>query len=335
MRQKHKRDSGLLRIIFAGSPNISSVLLKDLLEKQGNFYKVVGVLTNPPSVQKRKSTLIPTPVEEVARKYQADNNISEGCDWGIFTPLKLDGECREKIQSLNPDLLVCFAYGKIFGPKFMALFPKGGINVHPSLLPKYRGCAPVPAAILALEKQTGITVQRLAQEMDTGDVLLQKIIDLDGTENSESLLDFCAESSCPMVQEVLEKIADGSVVGTPQEGEPSYCTMLKKEDGLIDWSKTAEEIDGQIRAFYPWPSTFTKVGENQLQIHCAKLYYGDVKTTGCPGKVLKADKQNGILVETGNGILALENLQWQTKKAMGWKDFINGAKDFEGKILGQ
>lgn len=335
MRQKHKRDSGLLRIIFAGSPNISSVLLKDLLEKQGNFYKVVGVLTNPPSVQKRKSTLIPTPVEEVARKYQADNNISEGCDWGIFTPLKLDGECREKIQSLNPDLLVCFAYGKIFGPKFMALFPKGGINVHPSLLPKYRGCAPVPAAILALEKQTGITVQRLAQEMDTGDVLLQKIIDLDGTENSESLLDFCAESSCPMVQEVLKKIADGSAVGTPQEGEPSYCTMLKKEDGLIDWSKTAEEIDGQIRAFYPWPSTFTKVGENQLQIHCAKLYYGDVKTTGCPGKVLKADKQNGILVETGNGILALENLQWQTKKAMGWKDFINGAKDFEGKILGQ
>lgn len=325
----------MLRIIFAGSPNISSVLLKDLLEKQGNFYKVVGVLTNPPSVQKRKSTLIPTPVEEVARKYQADNNISEGCDWGIFTPLKLDGECREKIQSLNPDLLVCFAYGKIFGPKFMALFPKGGINVHPSLLPKYRGCAPVPAAILALEKQTGITVQRLAQEMDTGDVLLQKIIDLDGTENSESLLDFCAESSCPMVQEVLKKIADGSAVGTPQEGEPSYCTMLKKEDGLIDWSKTAEEIDGQIRAFYPWPSTFTKVGENQLQIHCAKLYYGDVKTTGCPGKVLKADKQNGILVETGNGILALENLQWQTKKAMGWKDFINGAKDFEGKILGQ
>lgn len=327
-----------MRVLFAGSPEISSVLLKYLLDNQSEKYQIVGVLTNPPSAQKRKSTLIPTPVEQVAREYNEYALQSNKQLLKILTPEKLDASVRDEVATLTPDILLCFAYGKIFGPKFMALFNKGGINVHPSLLPKFRGCAPVPQAILAMEEQTGITIQTLAQEMDCGDILEQKVIKLDGTETTDSLLEFCAKESCLLVAGVLEKIACGTQLSKPQEGEPSYCAMLKKEDGLIHWNKSSKQIDAQIRAFYSWPGAFTSCGENILRIHSAKIYapenYDDIiNENDVPGTVLKADKQNGILVKTGDGILQLLNLQWQTKKAMSWKDFINGTKNFAGSVL--
>ena len=143
-----------MNILYAGSPDISAKVLEDLCEltKENPDFNIVGVLTNPPSAKGRHKELIPTEVAQSAIKY----NIP------VLEPEKLDADLREKVAALNPDILVCFAYGKLFGPKFMALFPQGGINLHPSLLPKYRGCAPVPAAILNQEKETGITVQKQA-----------------------------------------------------------------------------------------------------------------------------------------------------------------------------
>ncbi|NLM01158.1 MAG: methionyl-tRNA formyltransferase [Treponema sp.] len=327
-----------MRILFAGSPDIAAVLLNYLLKLQDASFKIVGVLTNPPAPQGRKSTLVPTPVEQVAREYNSSlSDVSKTVQ--IFTPDKLDASVREKISQLKCDLLVCFAYGKIFGPKFMALFPFGGINIHPSLLPKFRGCAPIPAAILAMEKETGITIQRLAQEMDCGDILAQKIIPLDGKETSESLLNYCATECCGMIHDILNKIADGKETSTPQKGKASYCSMLKKEDGQINWSKSAKEIDAQIRAFFPWPGAFTKCGENILHIHSAKVYDEDIDAlkevleTAQNGQIIKNDKKFGILVKTGNGVLKLENLQWQTKKAMPWKDFINGNQNLCNKVF--
>ena len=323
-----------MNILYAGSPDISAKVLEDLylLTENNPDFNIVGVLTNPPSAKGRHKELVPTEVAQIAIKYQLP----------VLEPEKLDAELREKVSALNPDILVCFAYGKIFGPKFMALFPQGGINLHPSLLPKYRGCAPVPAAILNQEEETGITVQKLALEMDSGDVLLQVKIPLDFTETSESLLNDAANRGGELFYKVLCDIKDGKEKGVPQDSsQASYCEMLKKEDGLIDWTKSAKEISAKIRAYYPWPSSFTMYKDLQLKIHRAKVFTGfvdcfestNLSTPVEPGTVLALDKKNGILIQTGEGILAVENLQLQAKKAMDYKDFLNGNKDFIGSKL--
>ena len=323
-----------MNILYAGSPDISAKVLEDLylLTENNPDFNIVGVLTNPPSAKGRHKELVPTEVAQIAIKYQLP----------VLEPEKLDAELREKVSALNPDILVCFAYGKIFGPKFMGLFPQGGINLHPSLLPKYRGCAPVPAAILNQEEETGITVQKLALEMDSGDVLLQVKIPLDFTETSESLLNDAANRGGELFYKVLCDIKDGKAKGVPQDSsQASYCEMLKKEDGLIDWTKSAKEISAKIRAYYPWPSSFTVYKDLQLKIHRAKVFTGfvdcfesaNLSTPVEPGTVLALDKKNGILIQTGEGILAVENLQLQAKKAMDFKDFLNGNKDFIGSKL--
>ena len=320
-----------MNILYAGSPDISAKVLEDLylLTENNPDFNIVGVLTNPPSAKGRHKELVPTEVAQIAIKYQLP----------VLEPEKLDADLREKVRALNPDILVCFAYGKLFGPKFMALFPQGGINLHPSLLPKYRGCAPVPAAILNQEEETGITVQKLALEMDSGDVLLQVKIPLDFTETSESLLNDAANRGGELFYKVLCDIRDGKANGVPQDSsQATYCEMLKKEDGLIDWAKSAKEISAKIRAYYPWPSSFTVYKDLQLKIHRATVFQGEYSgeassENSVPGTVLGLDKKSGILIQTGDGILAVENLQLQAKKAMDFKDFLNGNKDFIGSKL--
>ena len=320
-----------MNILYAGSPDISAKVLEDLylLTENSSDFNIVGVLTNPPSAKGRHKELVPTEVAQIAIKYQLP----------VLEPEKLDADLREKVRALNPDILVCFAYGKLFGPKFMALFPQGGINLHPSLLPKYRGCAPVPAAILNQEEETGITVQKLALEMDSGDVLLQVKIPLDFTETSESLLNDAANRGGELFYKVLCDIRDGKANGVPQDSsQATYCEMLKKEDGLIDWTKSAKEISAKIRAYYPWPSSFTVYKDLQLKIHRATVFQGEYSgeassENSVPGTVLGLDKKSGILIQTGDGILAVENLQLQAKKAMDFKDFLNGNKDFIGSKL--
>lgn len=318
-----------MRIVYAGSPDISAVPLEFLLQE--GRHEVAAVLTNPPSMQGRSKELVPTPVALAAMK--ENEKRSPESQIPILTPERLNGPVRRYIESLHCDILVCFAYGKIFGPKFLSLFPKGGINLHPSLLPKYRGCAPVPAAILNRDEETGITVQRLAQEMDCGDILLQKKIALNGRETAQTLLDTASTMGGPMLSQVLCQIEDGTVKAVKQDGNACYCTMLCKNDGCIDWNESALNIDARIRAFTPWPGAYTRVEKTVLRIHEAFVYDHSVQPEHqhLPnGTVIGVDKARGILVKTGDGILVLTNLQWQSKKAMHWKDFLNGSKNFIG-----
>jgi methionyl-tRNA formyltransferase len=319
----------VLKILYAGSPDISSVVLESLIKSKE--VDIVCVLTNPPSPQGRHKTLVETPVATVARNASIP----------VLEPEKLDSFVREQIKNFSPDLLVCFAYGKIFGPKFMELFPQGGINLHPSLLPKYRGCAPVPAALLAGDKKTGITIQRLAQKMDSGDILLQKELILTGKETAGSLLETVAQMGGDLLLKVLSQIDSGTETPVPQnEEDASFCELLKKEDGLIDWSNTAEEIDCKIRAFNPWPGAYTIVNDTILRLHQSKVYNSDIaeaqivveEKDRIPGKVIGTDSKEGILIQTGSGIIAVQNLQWQAKKAMNCKDFMNGSRNFPGTI---
>ena len=320
-----------LRIIYAGSPLASSIVLKNLVSAQKECgFQIVGVLTNPPATRGRHSDLIPTEVSVVAR----ENNIP------VFEFDHLMSEAREAISPLKADLLVSFDYGRIFGPKFLALFPLGGINLHPSALPKYRGCTPVPAALLNGDKSLGITVQKLALATDEGDILAQTEIPLDGSETTLSLMDGDGQSSAvteagvKLLKKVLREISnsDSEILGKKQSGETSYTEFLKKEDGKIDWNESAAVIERKIRAFTPYPLCFSSFNGVRVTILKAKL--GEGKSSEKAGTVLPYRKAVGIEIACGDGsVLVVTELQQEKKKAMDYKSFLNGARNFVGSIL--
>ncbi len=317
-----------MKILYAGSPEAAKETLKILIEKQTECnFEIAGVLSNPPSAKGRHKELTPTPVAEFA----IQNNIP------VFTPEHLDSAAREQIAPLNADLLVCFAYGHIFGPKFMQLFSLGGINLHPSLLPKYRGCTPVPAAILNRDKQTAVTIQTLVQKMDEGNILSQKIIDLDGTETADSLLQKAAVDGANLICDLLKDVSLSGKMpeGLSQKGETSYTVIIKKEDARINWNSSSQEIEAMVRAYFSDPCCWTMENNQPLKIHQTKViesFPDEYKNEPC-GKVLCFDKKDGIFVKTGDGVLSLITLQKQGKKAMNYKDFMNGARDFVGTVL--
>jgi methionyl-tRNA formyltransferase len=237
---------------------------------------------------------------------------------------------------LQPDLLVCVAYGKIFGPKFLSLFPLGGINLHPSLLPKYRGPAPVQAAIMAGEVESGITVQQLGLEMDAGDILLQEKRDISLEATAEQLLALWAQDGGSMVYKVIQDYALGRIHPNSQDHtKATYCSMLTKDLGIIDWTQPALFIHNQVRGLVPWPGTRTTMKGQSLYIWESYPLDQSNLAIGKPGKIILVDKKQGILVQTGNGLLQLKQLQLEHKKQLPWKDFINGNQGLEGLCLGE
>ncbi|MCL2192699.1 MAG: methionyl-tRNA formyltransferase [Treponema sp.] len=313
----------MLRVLFAGSPAIAVPALEALVADG----VLVGLLTNPDSPRGRSGKPEPTECSVALERGQT-------LPIPVLKLEKLDSAAREQVEALKPDILVSFAYGKIFGPKFLGLFPMGGINIHPSLLPKYRGPTPIPAAILNRETETGITIQRLAAEMDSGDILAQETVPLDGRETTESLSLTMAKKAAELLPPLLSRLALGNQQERPQDhGAASYCSLIAKADGLIDWNMSAKEIDARIRAFTPWPLSWTMHGDLQLLILKAQALGSDGNEAR-PGEVLGKDKNKGILIQTGEGILAVSELQYRTKKALEWKAFLNGARNFIGERLG-
>jgi methionyl-tRNA formyltransferase len=332
----------VLRILYAASPAIAVPALEALFELAGAQgpgapIELVAVLTNPDSIQGRGKIPQPTEICLAAEQLCAQ--------WpGLSLPLilkaeKLDPALRERVRSLKPDLLVSFAYGHIFGPKFLDMFPLGGINIHPSLLPKYRGPTPIPTAILARETETGISIQRIAAEIDSGNILIQEPVALNGRETCATLSEIMAKKAAQLLPRVLAGIASGNSRGTPQiQEQASYCSLIEKEQGCINWGKSAGDIDAHIRAYEPWPQSWTMHDEHQLFILKASVAV-NVPNSGTavnlPGQVLGIDKEQGILVQTGEGVLALAELQYSYKKALHWKNFLNGARNFIGCRLGR
>jgi methionyl-tRNA formyltransferase len=322
-----------MRILFAGSPFLAVPSLEALGGAEG--IELAGVLTNPDSPRGRGGKALPTEVGEAAT--EISRRLAErGKDpFPVLKPLKLDAQARGQAAALKPDLLVSFAYGRIFGPKFLALFPLGGINVHPSLLPRYRGPSPIQAAILNGDAATGITVQTLADEMDCGDILAREEVPLTGRETAGALSEIMAQKARALLPQVLAQIASGAARPRPQDHDKaSYCSLVSREDALIGWQRSAAEIDAAVRAYNPWPLARTVHKGKDLYIIRASVCGYDGKAREAPGSVLGIDKQAGILVQTGDGVLAVTELQYQAKKAHGWKAFMNGARDFAGSKLG-
>ncbi|MDR2370574.1 MAG: methionyl-tRNA formyltransferase [Treponema sp.] len=322
-----------MRILFAGSPAVAV----PCLEAAARGAELAGVLANPDSSRGRSGKRERTAVAAAAERISEERVRGGLSPVPVLKPEKLDGAAREAVSALKPDLLVSFAYGRMFGPKFLALFPLGGINIHPSLLPKYRGPSPIPQAILNRDAETGVTIQRLAAEMDSGDILAQEAFPLDGRETSESLGAAAAEKAAALLPSVLEGLAGGALHGRPQNhGEASYCSLISREDGVIDWNAGAAEIDARIRAFTPWPLCRTRFGGHELYIREARPLENrpDGIPRAEPGTVLGIDKGAGILVQTGDGVLAARVLQLEARKALDWRAFLNGVRNFTGSRLG-
>ena len=315
--------STTMRILFAGSPEIALPSLR-LLAQNG---RVCGVLTAPDRPAGRGRKMSPPPVKALALEFGLP----------VLQPARLDKEARDAVKALKPDLLAVFAYSKIFGPKLLSLFRQGAVNIHPSLLPKYRGPAPIPAAILAGETQTGVTVQYVGLEMDSGDILLQKEVRLEANESAGEVGSRVAPLGAELLAQAVSLLENGKAQPVPQdEAQATYCRMLTKEDGRIEWNQPAVQISRLVRAYNPWPVAFTSFNDQKLSILRARVVEADSDgyAEDPPGKVVGIDKTIGILIKTYQGILSVEELQLQSRKALGWKEFLNGTPGFAGSVLG-
>lgn len=328
----------MIRVLYAGSPESSKITLELLLQKESEYnFKIVGTLTNPPSAKGRHKTPVPTDVAQFAEK----NGIP------VFAPEHLDAASRNAVSSVHPDILVCFAYGHIFGPKFMSLFRFGGINLHPSALPKYRGCTPVNAAILNGDTETAYTIQKISEKMDEGNILEQEKIPLSGRETALSLLHDAAIRGAPLICKVLSKINENGFIeeGIPQSGDASYTGMISKQDAFIDWSKSETQIDREVRAYFQDPISWTLLNgetlkildgmpaEKNSSILPSELVDSSAATIP-PGTVCAFSKKDGIFVKCKEGFYIIKKLQRQGKKTMDASAFMNGMHTFIGTKLG-
>jgi len=298
------------------------------LDALADNFEVVGVLCAPDAHSGRGKKRIVPPVKIAAERLSLP----------VLQPERLDAEARTQTAALGAQLLVVFAYGRLFGPKFLALFTKGGINLHPSALPQFRGPSPISAAILAGCNQTAISVQRVAPKMDAGDILIQKNFPLKGNETTASLSAALSHAAVPELVRVVNDIIGKHLNPIPQnESNATYCKPILKDDGLIDWGLHANQLERMVRAYNPWPTAHTSMNGRSLAILEAALLESPpyAAETKAPGTVLGVDKSRGILIQTGKDILVLKQLRLATRKALDFRAFLNGTQVKIGTILGE
>lgn len=307
-----------MRLLFAATDSIAV----PLLEKLNSRGLVTAVFTTPDAPKKRGKGFVPTPVKVKA----------EELGLPVFTPEHLNREERETVKSLGVDSLLSFSYGRIFGPKFLSLF-RYTFNVHPSALPLYRGCSPIFNAIRNNERQTAISVQQISLNIDEGDIYGMKTLSLDGTETSESLECVISEEAPEFVLSILESVE--SIIPFPQRGDASYTGFIKKDDGRINWSDSAESIHALVRACYPWPKAWCMYNGSPFIIagvHSSSFLPFE-PCTEKPGTVVALDRKKGLRIATGNGYLYVSRVLPPMKKEMDAASFVNGARDFIGTVL--
>lgn len=309
-----------MKILFAGNPEIAVPTLKALLVSK---HSVVGVLTNPDVFRGGSQTSRSSPVKSVA----LSNNIM------VYDPLRLTPKVEEDIKSLGCDLLVCFAYGKIFKESFLSLFPMGGVNIHPSLLPKYRGPTPIQAALLSGEEKTGITIQRMVLKMDAGNIVLQKEFSLKSFLHASSVVDYVAHQSSLMIESALDLLEDSSFQDTKQdESLASYCYLLDANSGRIYLDQDhGDQVLKKIRAYTYTPGAYLLYNDKKLIICQATFEYSQVNHP--IGKVISFDRCKGLQIQVKEGFLWVLELQLQGKKRMNVINFYNGNRNIVGIIL--
>lgn len=297
-----------MKIIFAGTPNISATVLNKLID---STHDIVAVYTQPDRPKGRGRQLAASPVKELAMT----NNIK------VCQPDTLKTEQAQKeLSAFNADLMIVVAYGMILPQTILDTPKRGCWNIHVSLLPRWRGAAPIQRAIEAGDEQTGVAIMQMDAGLDTGDILLSKSCPIKPTDTSQTLHDKLADLGAEALMEALDQIEHLTPQKQDEQGI-TYAHKLKKEEALIDWHLSAKEVDCKIRAYIPYPIACFELGEEIIKIHAAHIS----DTTGTPGKILSADKK-GIVIACADQSICITHLQFPGKKAMSAADVLNSKK---------
>lgn len=310
-----------MRIVFMGTPEIAAGVLKSLI---GSKHEVVGVVTQPDRPSGRGNVMTFSDVKKVA----VENDIE------VLQPQKAsEPDFIERLTQMNPDVIVVVAYGQILRAAVLDLPKYGCINVHASLLPKYRGASPIQWAVINGEKETGVTIMYMAKGIDTGDIILQSKLTLDEKETAGTLHDRLTELSGPVLLEALDKIEDGTAVRTVQkEEEATYVTVIDKSLGNLDFTKPAAELERMIRGLIPWPGAFTYLNGKLLKIWDTQVSDVKVDSSFIPGRINTSIKDE-LYIETSDGSLRILELQAEGKKRMYASDFLLGHKPATGDMV--
>jgi methionyl-tRNA formyltransferase len=305
-----------MRIIFMGSPQFAVPSLQLLASK----YNVVCVVTQPDRRAGRGKKLRSSPVKEAAQEL----------DLPIIQPHKLrEKEAINHLFEMKPDLIIVAAYGQILSQEILDIPPQGSINIHASLLPRWRGAAPIQAAILNGDHETGITIMLMDAGLDTGPILSQRSIPILPKDIGGDLSEHLSILGAELLLETLPKYINGDIAPMPQNDDlATYAPMLKKADGVLDFTKPAELLLRQIRAFEPWPTSFFMWEDLRIVVKQASIHPGDKDD---PGRVLAIDQTPAIT--TINGLLVLERIQPAGKKEMDGDAFLRGSPEILGSIV--
>lgn len=300
-----------MRIVFMGTPDFAVPSLERLVS---DGHELCGVFTQPDKPKNRGMKLTPSPVKETALAH----------DIPVFQPDTLKtGEALEQLRELNPDLIAVAAYGKLLPQAVLDLPRLGCINVHSSLLPRYRGAAPIHWAILNGDKETGVTIQHMAAGLDTGDLILAQPTPIDPDETVEQLHDRLAQIGANLLSQAVEQLEAGTAQRIPQDDNLScYAPKLSRELSPVDWSRSAREIHNQVRGLIPWPAASAELGGVKFKLF--SVSETGERTGAAPGTVIRTDKK-GIYAACGDGlVLLIEELQAEGGKRMRSADYLRG-----------
>jgi len=307
-----------MKIIFMGTPDFAAASLEALIASR---HEIQAVVTQPDKPKGRKGELTPPPVKVIAKR--------EGIK--VYQPLKVrDEDFVKTLRAYNPDVMVVVAFGQIIPLSILKMPKYGCVNIHGSLLPKYRGAAPIQWAVLDGEKETGITTILMDEGIDTGDILLKKTIKIDTDETSGSLFDKLMALGAETILETLDELEKGSLTPTKQGESPTaYAKMLTKAMGLIDFTKPAKELDCFVRGMDPWPSAYTLLAGKTLKLWKVRAVEGGGKA----GSVIDIDKES-FTIACGEGAIEVLEVQLEGKKRMSAGDFLKGSTLNIGQELG-
>lgn len=310
-----------LRIIFMGTPDFAAAILQTLIDGPD---EVVALVTQPDRAKGRGKKLSPPPTKVLAESFGIP----------VLQPTKIKTEeFHNGLLTYRPDLIVVAAYGRILPKPILELAPMGCINVHGSLLPLYRGAAPIQWSVLNGEKETGVTIIQMNEGMDTGDILLKAVIETEPDETSGSLYGKLAVLGSETLLKAIRGLQDGTLVPVSQDHElATVAPMLKKDDGLVDWHKDARILECLIRGLDPWPTAFCFLNSKRLRLFNPEVLHKE--SDAQPGTVLQADKR-GIFVACGSNTLVIREIQPEGKKRMSVESFLCGHPIAAGTLLTQ
>ncbi len=308
-----------MRIVFLGTPDFAVKPLESIIE---NGYNVVAAVTNPDKPVGRKQIITACPVKETALKHGIP----------VYQYTKIRKEGVEDLKALKPDLMVTCAFGQILSQEILDIPTIGTINIHASLLPKYRGSSPIQWAIINGEKVTGITIMFTDVGVDTGDIILQDELQIEDTDTAGTLFDKLSVLGSKSVIKALEAIEDGTYTRTKQdETKATHTKFFNKESGLLDFNKTADEIVNLVRGLNPWPVAYFMYKDEKIQVYSAENKNSDNNAE--PGTVVSSDKKNGLIVNVNGGSVRLKTLKKSGGKLMPDTDFLNGNRILPGEKL--